>query len=112
MGMEVMITEAMGMEVMITERSGDGGVEVRAMDPHPIRGGKLVIQLKRYRSTIPPAPAWMSDSRDWGALRAATLVTCPRARASSADGVLPRWTIGIRRPLIWSSPALSSSVMM
>jgi restriction system protein len=48
--------KAMGMEVMTTERSGDGGVDVRAMDLDPIRGGKLVIQVKRYRSTIPPAP--------------------------------------------------------
>jgi restriction system protein len=48
--------KAMGMEVMTTERSGDGGVDVRAMDPDPIRGGKLVIQVKRYRNTIPPAP--------------------------------------------------------
>ena len=47
--------KAMGMEVMTTQRSGDGGVDVRAMDPDPIRGGKLVIQVKRYRSTIPPA---------------------------------------------------------
>ena len=48
--------KAMGMEVMTTQRSGDGGVDVRAMDPDPIRGGKLVIQVKRYRSTMPPAP--------------------------------------------------------
>jgi restriction system protein len=38
---------AMGMEVMTTERTGDGGVDVRAMDPDPVRGGKLVIQVKR-----------------------------------------------------------------
>lgn len=48
--------KAMGMEVMTTERSGDGGVDVRAMDPDPIRGGKLIIQVKRYRNTIAPAP--------------------------------------------------------
>jgi restriction system protein len=48
--------KTMGMEVMTTQRSGDGGVDVRAMDPDPIRGGKLVIQVKRYRSTMPPAP--------------------------------------------------------
>jgi hypothetical protein len=36
---------------------GDGGVDVRAMDLDPIRGGKLVIQVRRYRSTIPPAPS-------------------------------------------------------
>ena len=29
--------KAMGMEVMTTEHSGDGGVDVRAMDPDPIR---------------------------------------------------------------------------
>ena len=46
----------MGIEVMTTQRSGDGGVDVRAMDSDPICGGKLVIQVKRYRSTIPPAP--------------------------------------------------------
>ena len=48
--------QAMGMEVMTTARSGDGGVDVRAMDPDPIRGGKLVIQVKRYSNTVPPAP--------------------------------------------------------
>ena len=48
--------QAMGMEVMTTERTGDGGVDVQAIDPDPIRGGKLVIQVKRYQHTIPPAP--------------------------------------------------------
>jgi restriction system protein len=48
--------QAMGMQAMTTGRTGDGGVDIRAMDPDPVRGGKLVIQVKRYRSTIPPAP--------------------------------------------------------
>lgn len=48
--------QRMGFDVMTTERTGDGGVDVRAIDPDPIRGGKLVIQVKRYRHTIPPAP--------------------------------------------------------
>jgi restriction system protein len=48
--------QAMGMKVMTTARSGDGGVDVQAMDPDPIRGGKLVIQVKRYQHTVPPAP--------------------------------------------------------
>jgi len=48
--------QAMGMQVMTTARSGDGGVDVQAMDPDPIRGGKLVIQVKRCQHTIPPAP--------------------------------------------------------
>jgi restriction system protein len=48
--------QAMGWQVMTTERTGDGGVDVRAMNLDPIQGGKLVIQVKRYKSTIPPAP--------------------------------------------------------
>jgi hypothetical protein len=47
--------KAMGMEVMTTTRTGDGGVDVQAMDPDPVRGGKLVIEVKWYRNTIPPA---------------------------------------------------------
>jgi restriction system protein len=48
--------QRMGLDVMTTERTGDGGVDVRATDPDPVRGGKLVIQVKRYQHTIPPAP--------------------------------------------------------
>jgi len=48
--------QEMGYQAMTTERTGDGGVDVRAIDPDPIRGGKLVIQVKRYWHTIPPAP--------------------------------------------------------
>jgi restriction system protein len=48
--------QAMGWQVMTTERTGDGGVDVRAMNLDPIQGGKLVIQVKRYKNTIPPAP--------------------------------------------------------
>jgi restriction system protein len=47
---------AMDMQVMTTARSGDGGVDTQAMDPDPIRGGKIVIQVKRYRATLPPGP--------------------------------------------------------
>ncbi|MDT0318980.1 restriction endonuclease [Streptomyces millisiae] len=45
---------AMGMEAVTTERSGDGGVDVAATDPTPIRGGSIVVQVKRYRNTVPP----------------------------------------------------------
>ncbi|MCF1594342.1 restriction endonuclease [Streptomyces muensis] len=45
---------AMGMQAVTTERSNDGGVDVDAMDPTPIRGGKIVVQVKRYRATVPP----------------------------------------------------------
>ncbi|MFG2298062.1 restriction endonuclease [Streptomyces sp. NPDC048603] len=45
---------AMGMEAVTTQRSGDGGVDVEAVDPTPIRGGRIVVQVKRYRNTVPP----------------------------------------------------------
>ncbi|MDN0196807.1 restriction endonuclease [Streptomyces sp. S.PNR 29] len=45
---------AMGMQAVTTQRSNDGGVDVDAMDPTPIRGGKIVVQVKRYRNTVPP----------------------------------------------------------
>ncbi|WP_436845138.1 restriction endonuclease [Streptomyces sioyaensis] len=45
---------AMGMQAVTTQRSGDGGVDVDALDPDPVRGGKIVVQVKRYRHTVPP----------------------------------------------------------
>ncbi|MYR46277.1 restriction endonuclease [Streptomyces sp. SID5910] len=45
---------AMGMQAVTTQRSNDGGVDVKALDPTPIRGGEIVVQVKRYRSTVPP----------------------------------------------------------
>ncbi|MFE5185503.1 restriction endonuclease [Streptomyces sp. NPDC056628] len=45
---------AMGMRAVTTQRSNDGGVDVDATDPTPIRGGKIVVQVKRYRNTVPP----------------------------------------------------------
>lgn len=46
---------AMGMQAVTTKRSGDGGVDVDALDPDPIRGGKIVVQVKRYRGTVSPS---------------------------------------------------------
>jgi restriction system protein len=46
---------AMGMGAVTTVRSGDGGVDVDALDPDPIRGGKIVVQVKRYRHTVTPS---------------------------------------------------------
>ena len=37
-----------GGEVKVTQSSRDGGVDAIAFDPDPIRGGKIVIQAKRY----------------------------------------------------------------
>ena len=41
-----------GGEVKITRASRDGGVDAVAFDPDPIRGGKTVIQAKRYTNTV------------------------------------------------------------
>ena len=41
-----------GGEVKITQASRDGGVDAIAFDPDPLRGGKIVIQAKRYTNTV------------------------------------------------------------
>ncbi|WP_052124065.1 restriction endonuclease [Ureibacillus manganicus] len=41
-----------GGEVKITQASKDGGVDAVAFDPDPIRGGKIVIQAKRYTNVV------------------------------------------------------------
>ena len=41
-----------GGEVRVTQASSDGGVDAIAFDPDPIRGGKIVIQAKRYTNTV------------------------------------------------------------
>ncbi|RLU94842.1 restriction endonuclease [Streptomyces griseocarneus] len=45
---------ARGMQAVMTTRSNDGGVDVEAMDPDPISGGRIIVQVKRYRKTVPP----------------------------------------------------------
>jgi len=44
--------QANGGEVRVTQASRDGGVDAIAFDPDPIRGGKIVIQAKRYTNTV------------------------------------------------------------
>jgi restriction system protein len=41
-----------GGEVKVTQSSRDGGVDAIAFDPDPIRGGKIVIQSKRYTNVV------------------------------------------------------------
>ena len=41
-----------GAEVKVTQASRDGGVDAVVFDPDPIRGGKIVIQAKRYTNTV------------------------------------------------------------
>ncbi len=41
-----------GAEVKVTRASRDGGVDAVVLDPDPIRGGKFVIQAKRYTNPV------------------------------------------------------------
>jgi len=43
---------ATGGEVRVTRASRDGGIDAVVFDPDPIRGGKIVIQAKRYTNTV------------------------------------------------------------
>lgn len=43
----------MGLETRMTRPSRDGGVDCVAYDARPIFGGKVVIQAKRYKNTVP-----------------------------------------------------------
>ncbi len=42
-----------GGEVRVTQASRDGGVDAVVFDPDPLRGGKIVVQAKRYTNTVP-----------------------------------------------------------
>lgn len=46
-----------GAEVRVTQASRDGGVDAIVFDPDPIRGGKFVIQAKRYNAVVPVSAA-------------------------------------------------------
>jgi restriction system protein len=43
----------MGLETRLTQPSRDGGVDCVAFDNRPIFGGKVIIQAKRYKNTVP-----------------------------------------------------------
>ncbi|MGW0552064.1 restriction endonuclease [Streptomyces altiplanensis] len=53
-GLVADLFRARGMQAVTTQRSNDGGVDVEAMDPDPISGGRIIVQVKRYRRTVPP----------------------------------------------------------
>lgn len=42
-----------GSEVKVTQASRDGGIDAIAFDNDPIRGGKFIIQAKRYNNVVP-----------------------------------------------------------
>ncbi|MCD9144404.1 restriction endonuclease [Streptomyces albireticuli] len=53
-GLVAQLFRARGMRAVMTQRSNDGGVDVEALDPDPISGGRIIVQVKRYRKTVPP----------------------------------------------------------
>jgi restriction system protein len=44
----------MGYDTKLYKASGDGGIDCVAYDPHPIGGGKFIVQAKLYTRTVPP----------------------------------------------------------
>ncbi|WP_037914647.1 restriction endonuclease [Actinacidiphila yeochonensis] len=68
---------AMGMHAVTTVRSGDGGVDVDALDSDPIRGGRIVVQVKRYRNTVSPSAVrdLYGTVQDQGAIKGVLITT-------------------------------------
>ncbi|MGA4802356.1 restriction endonuclease [Streptomyces lavendulocolor] len=54
-GLVAELFRARGLQAVTTQRSNDGGVDVDAVDPDPISGGSIIVQVKRYRNTVPPS---------------------------------------------------------
>jgi restriction system protein len=44
----------MGFDTKLYQANGDGGIDCVAYDPHPITGGKFIIQAKLYTRTVQP----------------------------------------------------------
>jgi restriction system protein len=44
----------MGFDTKLYQASGDGGIDCVAYDPHPITGGKFIVQAKLYNRTVYP----------------------------------------------------------
>jgi restriction system protein len=44
----------MGFDTKLYQASGDGGIDCVAYDPHPITGGKFIVQAKLYTRTVKP----------------------------------------------------------
>ncbi|MFF2148797.1 restriction endonuclease [Kitasatospora sp. NPDC058190] len=73
-----------GFRVMTTARSGDVGVDVIAEDLDPVTGGKIVIQAKRYKKTVPPTAVRDLEStvRHHGAIKGILVTTAGFGRGS------------------------------
>ncbi len=44
--------ERMGYHASLTHASHDGGVDIEVFDPTPIRGGRFIVQCKRYSGVV------------------------------------------------------------
>ena len=44
----------MGYDTKLYQATGDGGIDCVAYDPHPISGGKFIVQAKLYTRTVQP----------------------------------------------------------
>ena len=44
----------MGFDTKLYRASGDGGIDCVAYDPHPVTGGKFIVQAKLYNRTVQP----------------------------------------------------------
>jgi len=44
-----------GTEVHVTRASQDEGVDAVVVNPDPLKGGKTIVQAKRYRTAVPAA---------------------------------------------------------
>ncbi|MFJ6383921.1 restriction endonuclease [Kitasatospora sp. NPDC092039] len=73
-----------GFKVMTTARSGDVGVDVVAEDLDPVTGGRIVIQAKRYKKTVPPTAVRDLEStvRHHGAIKGILVTTAGFGRGS------------------------------
>lgn len=47
-----LLCERMGLSVQLTKCSHDGGVDLVVDDPTPIRGGRFIVQAKRYEGAV------------------------------------------------------------
>jgi Restriction endonuclease/Bacterial PH domain len=46
------LLERMGYQARLTKASHDGGIDIEAFDPQPIRGGRIVVQCKKYSNVV------------------------------------------------------------
>jgi restriction system protein len=67
----------MGFDTKLYQASGDGGIDCVAYDPHPITGGKFIVQAKLYTRTVQPTHVrdlWGSVQHE-GATKGITITT-------------------------------------